>query len=72
MTDAVPYRRTDLMGGQDEPSDLMERGREPAGAPDLMGGPNEPSDILDGGREPAGDEPDVLRAAGNRPGQTPT
>jgi hypothetical protein len=25
MTDAVAYRRTDLMGGQDEPSDLIER-----------------------------------------------
>jgi hypothetical protein len=36
MTDAVPYRRTDLMGGQDEP-DMLRGGREPAGTdPDLM------------------------------------
>jgi len=59
------------MGGQDEPSDLMERGREPAGAPDLMGGPNEPSDILQGGREPAGGDPDVLRGGREPAGADP-
>jgi len=58
MTDAAPYRRTDLMGGQDDPSDLMERGREPAGSD---------PDLLRGGREPAGTDPDLMSGRDGNP-----
>ena len=58
MTDAAPYRRTDLMGGPNEPSDMLEGGREPAGSD---------PDLLRGGREPAGTHPDVMSSRGGNP-----
>ncbi len=39
------------MGGPDEPSDVLEDGREPAG---------EDRDVMKRGREPAGEDRDVI------------
>jgi len=46
------------MGGQDDPSDLMEGGREPAGSD---------PDLLRGGREPAGTDPDLMSGRDGNP-----
>ena len=63
MTERGPWRQPDVMGGTDEPSDVLEGGREPPDEePDVMeDGSDRPSDVLEDGREPAGEDRDVMR-----------
>ncbi|HZR53849.1 MAG TPA: hypothetical protein VFB06_30620 [Streptosporangiaceae bacterium] len=52
MKDPAPRRRPDLMGGPDEPADVMEGGEERADErPDVMepGESEEEEDVLDRG-----------------------
>ena len=52
MKDPTPRRRPDVMGGADEPADVMEGGEEPAAeSPDVMesGEPEDDEDVLNRG-----------------------
>jgi hypothetical protein len=63
MSESDTWRRPDVMGGPDEPADVLAGGEEPPGAnPDVMDdGKQRPADVLAGGRESAGEDPDVIR-----------
>lgn len=73
MSDETPRSRPDVVGGPDEPADVLEGGREPLDTnPDVMkDGRQKPADVLEGGREPSAEDPDVIRRGREPAGKEP-
>lgn len=51
MNDSTPRRRPDLMGGPDEPADVIEGGEEPAGESTDVMEPGSPEEEEEGARD---------------------